>query len=50
MTQTADTTGYKEIKQTVLDRIRSGQWLPDMLLPNEQDLAVDEPRSHLRSP
>lgn len=41
MTQTADTTGYKEIKQTVLDRIRSGQWLPDMLLPNEQDLAVE---------
>lgn len=41
MTQNTDTTGYKEIKQTVLDRIRSGDWQPDTLLPNEQDLAIE---------
>ncbi|MGV6805285.1 MAG: GntR family transcriptional regulator [Ruegeria sp.] len=41
MTQNTDTTGYKDIKQTVLDRIRSGEWRPDSLLPNEQDLAIE---------
>ena len=40
MTQSSDTTGYKDIKQTVLRRIQSGEWPPDMLLPNEQELAV----------
>ncbi|MDA7964522.1 GntR family transcriptional regulator [Ruegeria sp.] len=40
MTQSSDTTSYKDIKQTVLRRIRSGDWPPDMLLPNEQELAV----------
>lgn len=41
MTQPSDTTSYKDIKQTVLHRIRSGQWRPDTLLPNEQELAVE---------
>ncbi len=41
MTQTTETTSYKDIKQTVLQRIRSGQWLPDTLLPNEEELAVE---------
>ncbi len=41
MTQSSDTTSYKDIKQTVLDRIRSGAWPPDALLPSEQELAVE---------
>ena len=41
MTQTSDTTSYKDIKQTVLRRIRSGELQPDALLPNEQELAVE---------
>lgn len=41
MTQNTDTTSYKDIKRTVLRRIRSGEWQPDTLLPNEQDLAVE---------
>lgn len=41
MTQSSDTTSYKDIKQTVLRRIRSGEWQPDTLLPNEQELAVE---------
>lgn len=41
MTQSNDTTSYKDIKQTVLRRIRSGEWRPDSLLPNEQELAVE---------
>ncbi|WP_170401086.1 GntR family transcriptional regulator [Ruegeria arenilitoris] len=41
MPQSSDTTGYKDIKQTVLARIRSGEWQPDALLPNEQELAVE---------
>ncbi len=41
MTQTSDTTSYKDIKQTVLRRIRSGDLQPDALLPNEQELAVE---------
>ena len=41
MTQPTDTTGYKDIKQTVLDRIRSGAWPPDSLLPSERELAVE---------
>ncbi|MCA0929391.1 GntR family transcriptional regulator [Ruegeria profundi] len=41
MAQSNDTTSYKDIKQTVLARIRSGKWQPDSLLPNEQELAVE---------
>ncbi|MEW2918930.1 GntR family transcriptional regulator [Ruegeria sp. ANG10] len=41
MPQSSDTTSYKDIKKTVLSRIRSGEWQPDSLLPNEQDLAVE---------
>ncbi|WP_170328031.1 GntR family transcriptional regulator [Ruegeria arenilitoris] len=41
MPQSSDTTSYKDIKQTVLARIRSGEWQPDALLPNEQELAVE---------
>ncbi|WP_299664443.1 GntR family transcriptional regulator [uncultured Ruegeria sp.] len=41
MTQTSDTTSYKDIKQTVLRRIRSGELQPDALLPNEQELAIE---------
>lgn len=41
MTQNTETTSYKDIKKTVLDRIRSGEWQPDALLPNEQALAVE---------
>ncbi|GAA6161800.1 GntR family transcriptional regulator [Ruegeria sp. HU-ET01832] len=41
MTQTSETTSYKDIKRTVLSRIRSGDWGPDSLLPNEQDLAAE---------
>ncbi|WP_052261449.1 GntR family transcriptional regulator [Ruegeria sp. ANG-S4] len=41
MSQSSDTTSYKDIKQTVLDRIRSGVWKPDTLLPNEQALALE---------
>ena len=41
MTQPNETTSYRDIKETVLARIRSGEWLPDSLLPNEQDLAVE---------
>lgn len=41
MTQPTETTSYREIKETVLARIRSGRWRPDSLLPNEQDLAVE---------
>lgn len=41
MAQSSDTTSYKDIKKTVLSRIRSGEWQPDSLLPNEQDLAVE---------
>ncbi|SLN60582.1 GntR family transcriptional regulator [Ruegeria meonggei] len=41
MAQTSDTTSYKDIKLTVLERIRSGQWQPDSLLPNEEALAVE---------
>ena len=41
MTQSSDATSYKDIKQTVLRRIRSGEWQPDTLLPSEQELAVD---------
>ncbi|CUK19226.1 HTH-type transcriptional repressor YvoA [Ruegeria denitrificans] len=41
MPQSSDTTSYKDIKITVLSRIRSGEWQPDSLLPNEQDLAVE---------
>ncbi len=40
MTRHSDTTSYKDIKQTVLERIRSGEWRPDSLLPNEQELAI----------
>ncbi|WP_171132083.1 MULTISPECIES: GntR family transcriptional regulator [unclassified Ruegeria] len=39
MTQSNDITGYKDIKHTVLERIRSGEWQPDTLLPNEEELA-----------
>lgn len=41
MTQSNETTSYRDIKETVLARIRSGEWQPDSLLPNEQDLAVE---------
>ncbi len=41
MNQSNDTTSYKDIKRIVLERIRSGEWQPDALLPNEQDLAVE---------
>ncbi len=41
MTRTSETTSYKDIKSTVLSRIRSGDWGPDSLLPNEQDLAAE---------
>ena len=41
MTQPNETTSYRDIKETVLARIRSGEWQPDSLLPNEQDLAVE---------
>ncbi|MES0828327.1 GntR family transcriptional regulator [Ruegeria sp. SCP11] len=41
MPQSSDTTSYKDIKQTVLARIRSGELQPDSLLPNEQELAVE---------
>ncbi|WP_170417421.1 GntR family transcriptional regulator [Ruegeria atlantica] len=41
MTQSNETTSYRDIKETVLARIRSGQWQPDSLLPNEQELAVE---------
>ncbi|WP_170467806.1 GntR family transcriptional regulator [Ruegeria arenilitoris] len=41
MTQSSDTTSYRDIKETVLARIRSGEWQPDSLLPNEQELAVE---------
>ncbi|WP_170336958.1 UTRA domain-containing protein [Ruegeria arenilitoris] len=41
MTQPSENTSYKDIKQTVLDRIRSGEWRPETLLPNEQELAVE---------
>lgn len=41
MAQSSETTSYKDIKQTVLTRIRSGEWRPDSLLPNEQELAVE---------
>ncbi|WP_170774945.1 GntR family transcriptional regulator [Ruegeria lacuscaerulensis] len=41
MTQSTETTSYKDIKKTVLARIRSGEWQPDSLLPNEQDLAAE---------
>ncbi|EEX09330.1 histidine utilization repressor [Ruegeria lacuscaerulensis ITI-1157] len=41
MTQSTETTSYKDIKQTVLGRIRSGEWRPDTLMPNEEDLAVE---------
>ncbi len=41
MTQANETTSYRDIKRIVLDRIRSGKWPPDSLLPNEQELAVE---------
>ncbi|TMV04960.1 UTRA domain-containing protein [Ruegeria sediminis] len=41
MTQPGETTSYRDIKRTVLERIRSGTWRPDTLLPNEQELAVE---------
>lgn len=41
MPQSSDTTSYKDIKRTVLARIRSGELQPDSLLPNEQELAVE---------
>ncbi|WP_170603120.1 UTRA domain-containing protein [Ruegeria arenilitoris] len=41
MTKSNDATGYRYIKQTVLDRIQSGEWQPDTLLPSEQDLALE---------
>ncbi|WP_170479386.1 GntR family transcriptional regulator [Ruegeria arenilitoris] len=41
MTKSNDAMGYRYIKQTVLDRIQSGEWQPDTLLPSEQDLALE---------
>lgn len=41
MTQPSETTSYRDIKRIVLDRIRSGTWQPDSLLPNEQELAAE---------
>ncbi|KUJ84132.1 GntR family transcriptional regulator [Ruegeria marisrubri] len=41
MTQPSETTSYRDIKRIVLERIRSGTWQPDSLLPNEQELAAE---------
>ncbi|WP_171126416.1 MULTISPECIES: GntR family transcriptional regulator [unclassified Ruegeria] len=41
MTQSTENTSYKDIKKTVLARIRSGDWQPDSLLPNESELATE---------
>jgi len=41
MTQHNDNTSYRDIKQTVLERIRTGVWQPDAMLPSEKDLAVE---------
>ena len=41
MTQPSETTSYRDIKRIVLERIRSGTWQPDSLLPNEQELATE---------
>ncbi len=41
MNQGNETTSFRDIKRTVLERIRSGEWRPDSLLPNEQELAVE---------
>ncbi len=32
---------YRDIKQVVLDRIQTGLWSPDSILPSEADLAVE---------
>lgn len=39
--QSGETTSYKDIKRVVLQRIRSGHWQPDSLLPNEEELSVE---------
>ncbi|WP_171177298.1 UTRA domain-containing protein [Ruegeria sp. HKCCD8929] len=41
MTHPSDTTSYRDIKRIVMERIRSGIWQPDTLVPNEQDLAEE---------
>ncbi|WP_350335388.1 GntR family transcriptional regulator [Coralliovum pocilloporae] len=41
MPRAADNLSYRDIKQVVLDRIRTGIWHPDSLLPSEMDLAAE---------
>ncbi len=41
MTRPHDYMSYRDIKQIVLDRIQTGVWVPDSILPSEMDLAAE---------
>lgn len=41
MARTHENMSYRDIKQIVLDRIQTGIWLPEALLPSETDLAAE---------
>ncbi|MCV6548613.1 MAG: GntR family transcriptional regulator [Cohaesibacter sp.] len=41
MARSHATMSYRDIKQVVLERIQTGIWLPDSLLPSEMELATE---------
>ncbi|WP_170384095.1 GntR family transcriptional regulator [Ruegeria atlantica] len=41
MGRTHENMSYRDIKQVVLDRIQTGVWSPDSILPSETDLATE---------
>ncbi len=41
MAKTYENKSYRDIKQVVMDRIHTGIWVPDSILPSEVDLATE---------
>lgn len=41
MARTDENMSFRDIKQVVLDRIQTGIWVPDSILPSETDLSAE---------